>query len=152
MSQNSRPNNNTPSKWQCVYKYIYIYIPVYIYIYLIYIYICIHIFIKTHSNCWRLGCWHKTSEFPTFQPSHGFRVGSSPLCSQTLPGWNLWPPGIKPMAPKPVGDTPPNKEACSEKISWPSIHFQVPTFVSFWKKKMLIFRSYLFFTERFLYK
>lgn len=140
MSQNSRPNNNTPSKWQCAYIFIYIYIHLIPDIY----------FYKNPLELLALGLLTKTSEFPNFQPSHGFRVGSSPFCSQTLPGWNLWPQ-VQTDGTETCGDTPPNKEACSEKISWPSIHFQVPTFVSFWEKYWFSDLTFFFYGEAMVY-
>lgn len=91
---------------------VHTYLDIYIYIHLIPdIYFC-----KNPLELLALGLLTKASEFPNFQPSHGFRVGSSPLCSQTLPGWNLWP-RVQTDGTETCGDTPPNKEACSEKIS-----------------------------------
>lgn len=96
MSQNSRPNNNTPSKWQCAYIFRYIYI---------YTWYLIYIFVKTHSNCWRLGCWQKPQSFPTFNPVTAFESGLHPCVLKRCLG-ETCDPGFKPMGPKPVGIHP----------------------------------------------
>lgn len=77
-------------------------IHIYIYIYTWYL---IYIFIKTHSNCWRLGCWQKPQSFPTFNPVTAFESGLHPCVLKRCLG-ETCDPGFKPMGPKPVGIHP----------------------------------------------
>lgn len=76
----------------------------YLYIY-IYTWYLIYIFIKTHSNCWRLGCWQKPQSFPTFNPVTAFESGLHPFVLKRCLG-ETCDPGFKPMGPKPVGIHP----------------------------------------------